>query len=33
MAYKHIKVPETGDIITVNADNSLTVPNNPIIPL
>ncbi len=32
MAYKHIKVPETGEIITVNADNSLTVPNNPIIP-
>ena len=32
MAYKHIKVPESGDVITVNADNSLTVPNNPIIP-
>jgi len=32
MAYKHIKVPETGDIITVNADNSLSVPNQPIIP-
>ena len=32
MAYKHIKVPETGDIITVNADNSLTVPDHPIIP-
>jgi isocitrate dehydrogenase len=32
MAYKHIKVPETGEIIVVNSDNSLTVPNNPIIP-
>jgi isocitrate dehydrogenase len=32
MAYKHIKVPETGEIIAVNADYSLTVPNNPIIP-
>ena len=32
MAYKHIKVPETGEIISVNADNSLSVPNNPIIP-
>ena len=32
MTYKHIKVPETGEIIAVNADYSLTVPNNPIIP-
>jgi len=32
MAYKHIKVPETGETITVNPDHSLTVPNNPIIP-
>lgn len=32
MAYKHIKVPEVGEVITVNADNSLTVPDNPIIP-
>ncbi|NCZ62604.1 MAG: NADP-dependent isocitrate dehydrogenase, partial [Cellvibrionales bacterium] len=32
MAYKHIKVPETGELISVNADNSLSVPNNPIIP-
>ncbi|EED35967.1 isocitrate dehydrogenase, NADP-dependent [Luminiphilus syltensis NOR5-1B] len=32
MAYKHIKVPETGETITVNADHSLTVPDNPIIP-
>ena len=32
MAYKHIKVPETGEIIAVNSDYSLTVPNNPIIP-
>ena len=32
MAYKHIKVPETGEIIDVNADQSLAVPNNPIIP-
>ena len=32
MAYQHIKVPETGDVITVNADNSLSVPDHPIIP-
>jgi hypothetical protein len=32
MAYKHIKVPETGETITVNDDHSLSVPNNPIIP-
>jgi isocitrate dehydrogenase len=32
MAYKHIKVPETGEAITVNSDHTLTVPNNPIIP-
>ncbi len=32
MAYKHIQVPETGEIITVNADHTLSVPNNPIIP-
>jgi isocitrate dehydrogenase len=32
MAYKHIQVPEVGDVITVNADNSINVPNNPIIP-
>lgn len=32
MAYQHIKVPETGSRITANEDNSLNVPDNPIIP-
>ena len=32
MAYKHIKVPAQGEKITVNADYSLNVPNNPVIP-
>ena len=32
MGYKHIQVPSHGDKITVNADHSLNVPNNPIIP-
>ncbi|HEX7036153.1 MAG TPA: NADP-dependent isocitrate dehydrogenase [Pseudomonadales bacterium] len=32
MAYQHIKVPAGGEKITVNADNSLSVPDNPIIP-
>ncbi len=30
--YKHVKVPSGGQKITVNADYSLNVPNNPIIP-
>ena len=30
--FQHIKVPEGGQKITVNADFSLNVPNNPIIP-
>ena len=30
--YQHIKVPAQGQKITVNADNSLTVPDQPIIP-
>ena len=30
--YQHIKVPVDGKKITVNADYSLNVPNNPIIP-
>ena len=30
--YQHIKVPAAGQKITVNADFSLTVPDNPIIP-
>ncbi|MGB8856147.1 MAG: NADP-dependent isocitrate dehydrogenase [Burkholderiales bacterium] len=30
--YKHIKVPATGEKITVNKDFSLKVPNHPIIP-
>jgi isocitrate dehydrogenase len=32
MAYQHIKVPAQGQKITVNADMSLNVPDNPIIP-
>jgi isocitrate dehydrogenase len=32
MAYQHIKVPNAGEKITVDADNSLNVPDQPIIP-
>jgi len=32
MSYDKIQVPATGSKITVNSDNSLQVPNNPIIP-
>lgn len=32
MAYQHIKVPASGEKITVNSDFSLNVPNQPIIP-
>lgn len=32
MGYKKIQVPAAGDKITVNADHSLNVPDNPIIP-
>lgn len=32
MAYKHVVVPTSGEKITANADHSLNVPNNPIIP-
>ncbi|WP_372875746.1 NADP-dependent isocitrate dehydrogenase [Pseudomonas sp.] len=32
MGYQKIQVPATGDKITVNADMSLNVPNNPVIP-
>ncbi len=32
MGYQNIKVPADGEKITVNADNSLNVPHNPIIP-
>lgn len=32
MGYQKIQVPSSGDKITVNADNTLNVPNNPIIP-
>ena len=32
MAYKHIKVPAQGEKITVNADFTLNVPANPVIP-
>lgn len=32
MSFQHIQIPEFGSKITVNADNTLHVPNNPIIP-
>jgi len=32
MGYQHIQVPQSGEKITVNADLSINVPNNPIIP-
>ena len=32
MAYQHIKVPTQGQKITVNADSSLNVPDQPIVP-
>ncbi|WP_397476036.1 NADP-dependent isocitrate dehydrogenase, partial [Pusillimonas sp.] len=32
MSYQHIKVPESGQKITVNADFSLNVPDEPVIP-
>lgn len=32
MAYQHITVPQDGEKITVNPDNSLNVPNRPIVP-
>ena len=32
MGYKHIRVPSEGEKITVNDDQSLNVPDNPIIP-
>ncbi|MFU8815937.1 MAG: NADP-dependent isocitrate dehydrogenase [Pseudomonadales bacterium] len=32
MAYKHIQVPAGGEKITVSADHTLNVPDNPIIP-
>jgi len=32
MSYQHIKVPAEGQKITVNADSSLNVPDNPIVP-
>ncbi|WP_444815162.1 NADP-dependent isocitrate dehydrogenase [Stutzerimonas frequens] len=32
MGYQKIQVPASGDKITVNADNALSVPDNPIIP-
>ena len=30
--YKHIKLPDNGEKISVNSDSSLNVPDNPIIP-
>ncbi|ACL72921.1 isocitrate dehydrogenase [Thioalkalivibrio sulfidiphilus HL-EbGr7] len=32
MAYEHIKIPDNGEKITANDDNSLNIPNHPIIP-
>jgi len=32
MSYQHIKIPASGQKITVNADFSLNVPDQPIIP-
>jgi len=32
MSYQHIQVPAEGRKITANADDTLNVPNNPIIP-
>jgi isocitrate dehydrogenase len=32
MTYQHIQIPAAGQKITVNADNSLNVPDTPIIP-
>ena len=32
MTYKHIAVPDDGAKIQINADNSISVPNRPIIP-
>ena len=32
MAYQHVKVPADGAKITVSSDNSLNIPDNPIIP-
>ena len=32
MAYQHIQVPSEGEKITANADHSLNIPDNPIIP-
>ena len=32
MAYKHIKIPEDGNAITIDDSGELSVPNNPIIP-
>ena len=32
MSYKHISIPANGTAITVNADLSLNVPDQPIIP-
>jgi len=32
MGYQHVSVPTDGDKITINADASLNVPNNPVIP-
>ncbi|MGV6817273.1 MAG: NADP-dependent isocitrate dehydrogenase [Thiotrichales bacterium] len=32
MAYEHINVPENGEKITANSDNSLNIPDHPVIP-
>ena len=32
MQYEHISIPDNGEQITVNIDNSLKVPDRPIVP-
>ena len=32
MGYQHIQIPQSGEKITVNADLSINVPDQPIIP-
>ncbi|MGM0477258.1 MAG: isocitrate/isopropylmalate family dehydrogenase, partial [Pseudomonadota bacterium] len=32
MAYEHIRLPESGDAITVGGDGSLSIPDHPVIP-
>ena len=32
MSYEHIRIPDSGEKITANADESLNIPDHPIIP-